>query len=222
MCMMRFAFKISCVPGKDLTIADALSCAPVSSPTVVDDHLEKETTAYIQLVIQHLPVIERRLHEIQQCQVMDPVCQKLVNFCKSGWPDRNILSADVKPLYTVAAQLLVKNGLLLCESCILIPPPLMKTLLNKLHSGHQGGTKYRELTRQSIWWSGLVKQLEELVLRCPECMKAQRQSKVLHSPYSPTTALAKVATDLFEWKHATYFSRFIIQTQSDHHIRGHQ
>ena len=31
----------------------------------------------------------------------------------------------------------------------------------------------------------------ELVLRCPECMKAQRQSTVPHSHYSPTAALVK-------------------------------
>ena len=214
--MMRFDFTISHVPGKDLTIADALSRAPVSTPTVVDDHLEKETTAYVQLVMQHLPATEKRLQEIRECQERDPVCQKLKEFCKSGWPDRNVLSADVKPYYTVAAQLSVENGLLLRGSRILIPPPMRKTLLNKLHSGHQGVTKCRELARQSIWWPGLAKQLEELVLRCPECVKAQRQRA---QPLTPTTLpqlpWQKVATDLFEWKQATYllvvdyFSRFI-------------
>ena len=58
MCMMRFQFTISHVPGKDLTIADALSRAPVSAPSTEDKFLQQETTAYIDFVVKHLPASE--------------------------------------------------------------------------------------------------------------------------------------------------------------------
>jgi hypothetical protein len=214
--MMRFQFTISHVPGKDLTIADALSRAPVSAPSVDDKFLQQETTAYVDLVIRHLPASEQRLAEIRECQKYDHACQHMVEFCQSGWPEKNALPAEVKPYYTVAAELSVQEGLLLRGSRIVIPPQLRKTLLNKIHCGHQGIAKCRELARQSIWWPGLSKQLEELIQNCRECLKAQQQRP---QPLTPTPLPAlpwqKVASDLFEWNQSVYvlivdyYSRYI-------------
>jgi transposase InsO family protein len=214
--MMRFNFTISHVPGNELTIADALSRAPVSTSSVEDQSLQSETTAYINLVVESIPATEKRLQEIRELQEKDPVCQKLAGFCRSGWPEKRTLSADLKPYFCVSAQLSIANGLLLRGKRIIVPPPLRKTLLGKLHSGHQGITKCRERARQSIWWPGLSKQLEELVLNCPECLRSQLQRPQPLTPTPlPQLPWQKVATDLFDWKQETYllvvdyFSRYI-------------
>ena len=138
--MMRFQFTISHVPGKDLTIADTLSRAPVSPPSTEDKFLQQETTAYIDFVVKHLPASEQRLAEIRECQKSDRACQYMVEFCQSGWPEKNALPAEVKPYYTVAAELAVHEDLLLRGNHNVIPPPLHRTLLNKIHCGHQGIT----------------------------------------------------------------------------------
>ena len=57
----------------------------------------------------------------------------------------------------------------------MIPPTLCKELLDKIHEGHQGITKCRERARQSLWWPGLSRDLEELVRTCTKCCKAQKQ-----------------------------------------------
>jgi hypothetical protein len=79
--MMRFQFTISHVPGKDLTIADTLSRAPVSLPTAADKLLQQETSAYVNLVMEHLPATEQRLQVIRQCQESDEACQQFSEFC---------------------------------------------------------------------------------------------------------------------------------------------
>ena len=213
---MRFNFTISHVPGNELTIADALSRAPVSTSSMADQSLQSEITAYVNLVVESIPTTEKWLQEIRELQERDPVCQKLVEFCRSGWPEKRTLSADLKPYFCVSAQLSIANGLLLRGKRIIVPPPLRKTLLEKLHSGHQGITKCRERARQSIWWPGLSKQLEELVLNCPECLRAQRQRPQPLTPTPlPQLPWQKVATNLFEWKQemyllvVDYFSRYI-------------
>ena len=214
--MIYFQFTISHVPEKDLTIADALSRAPASTPSTDDKLLQQEITAYVDFVVIHLPALEQRLAEIRECQKSDQVCQHIVQFCQSGWPEKNALPAEVKPYYTVAAELTVHEDLLLRGSRIVIPPPLRKTLQSKIHCGHQGITKCRELARQSIWWPGLSKELEELILNCRECLKAQQQRP---QPLTPTPLPAlpwqKVASDLFEWNQSVYllivdyYSRYI-------------
>jgi hypothetical protein len=65
--MMRFNFTISHVPGNELTIADALSRAPVSTSSVEDQSLQ--TTAYVNLVVESIPATEKRLQEIRELQV---------------------------------------------------------------------------------------------------------------------------------------------------------
>ena len=86
--MMRFQFTIGHVPGKELTIADALSRAPVSKASAADELLQREATAFVDFVVEHLPATEQRLQEIRECQQKDAVCQKLTELCKSGWPER--------------------------------------------------------------------------------------------------------------------------------------
>ena len=214
--MMRFLFTISHVPGKDLKIADTLSRAPVADPTAEDAFLQQEVTAYVDFVIGHLPATEQRLEEIRACQEADKTCQQIAEFCQAGWPEKSMLPVEVKPYYSVSAELTVQKGLLLRGSRIVIPPPLRKTLLEKIHSGHQGITKCRERARQSIWWPGISTQLENLVRNCKECLKSQQNRP---QPLSPTPLPAlpwqRVGSDLFEWKQSVYllvvdyYSRFI-------------
>ena len=78
--MMRYNFTISHVPGNELTIADALSRAPVSKFSSADQILQSETTLYVNLVVENLPATEHRLQEIRELQEKDPVCQKLMEF----------------------------------------------------------------------------------------------------------------------------------------------
>ena len=214
--MMRFQFTISHVPGKDLTIADALSRAPVTTPSAADEALQQETTSYVDSVIQNLPASEKRLQEIKQHQEADGACRMIVEFCQSGWPEKNSLSPEVKPYFPVSAELTVENGLLLRGSRIVIPPPLRKTLLDRIHSSHQGITKCREMARQSIWWPGISKELEELIRNCQDCLKAQRQRPQPLTPTPlPSLPWQRVGSDLFGWKGAIYlivvdyYSRFI-------------
>ena len=203
--MMRLRFTISHVPGKDLTIADTLSRAPVSTPTAADELLQQKTSTYVNLVMEHLPATEQRLQEIRQCQESDEVCQQITEFCQSGWPEKNSLTAAVKPYFPVSAELTVHNSLLLRGGRIVIPPPLRKELLNRIHSGHQGITKCRERARQSIWWPRLSKELSELIRNCRECLIAQKQRPQPLTPSPlPTLPWQKVTSDLFEWKQAVY------------------
>ena len=200
--MIRFLFTISHVPGKDLKIADTLSRAPVADPTAEDAFLQQEVTAYVDFVIGHLPATEQRLEEIRACQGTDKkTCQQIAEFCRAGWPEKSMLPVEVKPYYSVSAELTVQKGLLLRGSRIVIPPPLRKTLLEKIYSGHQGNTKCRERARQSILWPGISTQLENLVRNCKECLKSQQNRP---QPLNPTPLPAlpwqRVGSDLFEWK----------------------
>ena len=81
---MRFDFKITHVPGKDLIIADTLSRAPASISTKDDQLLQSEADVYVQAAMLALPATEKRLNEIREKQKEDQVCDQVMRYCKSG------------------------------------------------------------------------------------------------------------------------------------------
>lgn len=116
----------------------------------------------------------------------------------------------------MATELSVEDGLLIKGCRIVIPTELQSEMLNKLHEGHLGITKCRARARQSIWWPGMSKCLEEKVKNCIECSKnqLQRAEPMIPTPL-PELPWQKVGTDLFQWKKhhyliiVDYYSRYI-------------
>lgn len=153
-----------------------------------------------------MPATERRLLEIKRLQDEDKTFQKIVAYTQKSWPDKRAVDAGVLPYYSVAAELSMVDGLLMRGSRIIIPPPLRQEMLTKLHTGHQGIVKCRERARQSMWWPGMGKELEELVRNCPECCIAQRQraQPLMPSSKFPELPRQKDGTDLLEWRQKTF------------------
>lgn len=216
--MLRFNFSIAHVPGKLLAIADALSRAPVNTPTITDQELTDETSYFVQAIVDHLPVSEEQLHEIKRQQENDNTCRTIVEFCQLGWPEQRKLPSEAKPYFQVASQLSVSEGLLLRNHRIVIPAALdldrgprdqqMYSIEGaksaggiEIHRRAEGDThwppKCRERARQSVWWPRLSRDLEELVEKCPECRRVrfQRPEPLIPSTL-PELPWQKVGTDL--------------------------
>jgi len=58
---MRFNFSFSHVLGKQLAIADTLSCAPAESPSDGDCEFEIQSQAFVDTVLQSIPATEQRI-----------------------------------------------------------------------------------------------------------------------------------------------------------------
>ena len=62
--LMRFAYSISHVAGKNIATADVLSRAPVGVKG--DTGLEKEVNLYVNMVMSSLPATDKKLQEMKQ------------------------------------------------------------------------------------------------------------------------------------------------------------
>ena len=62
--LMKFSYRISHIPGKNLTIADALSRAPSPHVSTADYELKMEVDAYVNAIISSLPATDTKLEEI--------------------------------------------------------------------------------------------------------------------------------------------------------------
>ena len=63
---------------------------------------------------------------------------------------------------------MVHDGLIITNKMarIVIPSTLRLSILDQLHSGHQGATKCRVRAQQTVWWPGLSSQIQDLVHNC--------------------------------------------------------
>ena len=160
-----------------------------------DKSFQDQCQAYVNAVMSGLQVTDKRLLEIKLAQAGDATCQDIQEFCMHGWPDKAKLGSEEKLYLQVTTDLTIKKGLLLMQ----------KTILGNIHEGHQGITKCRERSKQSVWWPGLSKQIEDLVEKCDKCSK-ERQNRVepMIPSYVPERPYQTVGSDLFELNGSNY------------------
>ena len=171
---------------------------------------------FVDAVVQSLPASDAQLERTKREKEQDDICKQIIVYCRDGWTEKHELTGAIRPYYPVKTEIAVANGLLLRGSRLIIPASMRLEILDKIHTGHQGINKCRERARQSVWWLGLSRQLEELVKNCITCVKAQKQrAQPLVTTTFPELPWQKVATDLFEWRKENYvliidyYSQFI-------------
>ena len=210
----RYDYLISHVPGKLLYLADTLSRAPLAETDSMSAELEEEVETFISHVTK--PPTEQPSMEIYSSeQAKDPVCCKVMEYCRTGWPRKHVIPPDLIPYWKLRSSFTIYNEVLLFNERTVIPPALQKETLQKIHEGHQGIEQCRTRARTSVWWPNVSKQIADMVQNCPECTRLSRQRKepLLGTPL-PEFPWKVVGTDLFELekKHylliVDYFSRY--------------
>ena len=98
------------------------------------------------------------------------------------------------------------------DSRLIIPSSLRLDTLDKIHAGHQGiqVRKCRDRDRESVWFPGISKQIEDMVTTCPTCHKHRKTTqspRYINSSARKTRAKSSHQPVLPQW-------------QSVHHCRG--
>ena len=108
--LMRFQYFIQHVPGKTLYTADTLSRAPVKD--ISDDsssYSSQEIEQFVQAITAAFPASPDRLDSYRKSQAEDSICSKLIEYCTSGWPNRNNLSRELKDFWRFRGELTLSD-----------------------------------------------------------------------------------------------------------------
>ena len=151
---------------------------------------------------------DKRKQEIQ--------CRTLIEYCKSGWPEKHKVKGELKRFWQVRGELTYSNDLLLFRSRIIVPKSLRGETLQKIHAGHQGIVRCRLRVAESVWWPGVSHEVEHFIKSCAECQKNTVPPREPLIPSDlPSYPWEKVASDLFEMNKCTYllvvdyFSKYV-------------
>ena len=147
----------------------------------------------------------QRLETYQKGQAEDTTCARLLEYCRTGWPEKRSVEPSLLQYWKARSSLTVHKDLLLYNNRIVVPVALRKETLKRVHEGHQGIERCRMRVKSSVWWPGIASQIQQMVEQCPVCARAasNRKEPLMPTPL-PDYPWQVVGSDLFELKGEQY------------------
>ena len=123
-----------------------------------------------------------------------------MNFCKlDHWPEAAKKDVSLQQYWFAHQELTVQQGLLLFQSCLVIPAELQEEMLQRLHQGHQGVVKCRALPEVVSGGQDSLRKLKSVV--SVQCVRKKENShqNLCSRPRLQTTRGRKLPWTLTEW-----------------------
>ncbi|XP_059084410.1 uncharacterized protein LOC131881541 [Tigriopus californicus] len=196
--LLQYSFIVEWKRGKDHSIPDALSRAPVSDPDesdVCDFNLGTIITDSVRQVSEDLLVedIRRQARE-------DADYGQLRHAILRGF-EPSSLTPYVR-LFTKQKRELSLDGELILRGCqLVIPRSAVKDVLRRLHSSHQGVEKTKRRARQAVFWPGYTNDITTTVETCEKCQyycPSPLPEPLVQEPL-PSRPFEIVTSDLFQF-----------------------
>ena len=116
------------------------------------------------------------MQEIHMETRLDDELASLMHVIVNGWPETiKELAPALKSYWTFRKELTVENGMVLKDTCIVIPHKMRKRILNQLHEGHLGENKCQAKAAQTVYWPNISEDIAQFVLNCPTYLKYLNQ-----------------------------------------------
>ncbi|UYV84632.1 hypothetical protein LAZ67_X002921, partial [Cordylochernes scorpioides] len=186
--LMNFDYNIEYKKGRDNVLPDYLSRSSLSSYEDYDGEVE-----LIASINQDMLAIseEEFLRECSLCPEIIALKEQLMK------PWSNNESSQLNKYFRLRKDLSVQEDLILNEKGkILVPVSLRNKLLFFAHKAHQGMVRTKQRLRESYWWPGMDKDVEDLVTNCWVCENHDKTLKSIRVPITPVERPANPWTKL--------------------------
>ena len=159
-----YDFEIEYKPGEEMVLPDTFSRLSQA------DHGEIRG---LKVRIHNLVDIScSRLAQLKHETENDSVLQKLLVVFNNGWPSTiKSLDEELRPYWAIRDDISVIDGLMMAGSRIIIPEKSRQRVLASIHEGHQGEVKCLLRAKESVYWPGLYKEIEQIVKSCAVCQE---------------------------------------------------
>lgn len=219
---LPYTFSIQHNPGKWHRGPDAFSRNPVTSALAAHasdepdaqriQHIEDMMDAHTFTSIAAIgdtrdPLITRA--DIQRAAVNDNTHKLLMDVVQHGFPSsRNELHEELRTYWGVRDKLSLLSNMLMMDERVVIPSIYRRSVLNSLHSAHQGVSSMLGRARNAVYWPGIdadIRNKRYTCHRCNEIAPSNRKEPLSLSP-APLYPYQQICLDYFHVGHHTYLS----------------
>ena len=152
--LQRYQFTVRYKKGKELYVADTLSCAAVAdqpSPTAKQEY-QVFRLEIAEMDLEPNRVTPDTLQRIRQETAKDPVLASLYMVIMNGWPSGRKEAPEVLRLYwNFRDEISVCDGVLYRSHQVIVPATLRDEMLQKIHKAHQGADSSIRRARESLY-----------------------------------------------------------------------
>ncbi|KAK3896105.1 hypothetical protein Pcinc_000203 [Petrolisthes cinctipes] len=199
---------------------DALSRAPVQDPVECDDTgADPEIDPLHAAVISSLhatseegirlaPLKDQTLEKVRAAAERDTEYTMLKDIIINGFPEhRHELDHRLRAYWPVRSLLATDEDFIVYGPRLLIPLSLRRETLERLHDGHQGMERTKRRARQTIYWPGIDRDIENIVSGCSRCrplLPSHPNEPLWQDSDRPERVFESVSADYFHVAGRTY------------------
>ena len=122
--------------------------------------IEKKIGVAKKIAIDQLPITK---NEIERETRYDEELKTIIKALKTEvWP-KSTPHASINNFQSLFKELSIQNGILFMRARAVIPKILQNCVLKILHDGHPGISKMKMRARETVYWQGINKNIEEKV-----------------------------------------------------------
>ena len=188
-------FKIAYLPGKTNFAADATSRHP--SPYGELSNGDKEEfliNAAIVCEAENLSTISWDL--MSEKTSSDPILSELMSAISTKFKTH---SSKISPYLRYKDSLYIQNGVIMMNDRVIIPSVLRQSILQTLHSAHQGVAAMGLRARSIVFWPGITEDIEKVRANCRDCNRNAPSQAHVPSKHTnpPSTPFEQIYADFF-------------------------
>ena len=213
---LRYSFKIVHISGKKNAGADAISRYP-SEPSSSGDFEDGKLLSQ-EADLQAMNVAISSLSSIDNLTVtscdtvknyikMDESMVQLQSLIQNGFQETiDQIPEAIREYHKFRGELTCVNGLILYKTRVVIPRALRGSILDNLHSAHQGVTSMLARAESSVFWPGITSDIRLAREKCVQCNKmAPSQPSAPPTPLVyPEYPFQHICADFFTYKGVNY------------------
>ena len=190
------------MPGSTNSAADAASRKPSAASHASVHELSFADAEEVAIVAGINRDVENTLalswsllaQETKQDDVLQTLLRAIQDDFKGTYP-------GIEPFARYRDSLHIQDGFIMYEDRVVVPSSLRPTVLQNLHSAHQGASAMELCAQSIVFWPGMSYDVKNVRSGCSECNKNAPSQAPLPPEHSdpPTTPFEQIFSDFFEF-----------------------
>ena len=203
---LPWSFKIAHMPGKLNYAADATS----RHPSPLEDSSDHQKCAMDQAEVAITSAIRSETatlttlswERIASETLADPTMHRLLSAILDGFTDKYRANNDaISAFWIYHESLYVSDGVIIYQDRVVVPPALQNTVLQILHSAHQGVSAMQSRARAIVFWPGMTEDIKLTLEKCRSCNKSAPSQAAMPTIVAPVpaTPFESIFADFFDY-----------------------